>query len=207
MCPAPRWSIAGAAGHRSAPRLEARARDLSADAVTADATDSAAVDRCLTAARDRFGRLDGVVNCVGSLLLKPAHATTDTEWADVLAANLTSSFYVLRSAARLMMTAGTAGPGGSIVLMASAVAERGLVNHEAIAAAKAGVVGLARSAAATYARHRIRVNCVAPGLTRTPLTAALTRTEAAVEASAALHPLGRIGEPDEVASAVRWQAR
>jgi NAD(P)-dependent dehydrogenase (short-subunit alcohol dehydrogenase family) len=94
--------------------------------------------------------------------------------------------------------------GGSIVLLASAVAQRGMINHEAIAAAKAGVVGLALSAAATYARYNIRVNCVAPGLTRTPLTAALTQNELTLKASAALHPLGRIGEPEEVASAIRW---
>jgi NAD(P)-dependent dehydrogenase (short-subunit alcohol dehydrogenase family) len=94
--------------------------------------------------------------------------------------------------------------GGSIVLMASAVAQRGMINHEAIAAAKAGVVGLALSAAATYARYNIRVNCVAPGLTRTPLTASLTQNELTLKASAALHPLGRIGEPEEVASAIRW---
>jgi NAD(P)-dependent dehydrogenase (short-subunit alcohol dehydrogenase family) len=79
-----------------------------------------------------------------------------------------------------------------------------MINHEAIAAAKAGVVGLALSAAATYARYNIRVNCVAPGLTRTPLTASLTQNEQTLKASSALHPLGRIGEPDEVASAIRW---
>jgi len=79
-----------------------------------------------------------------------------------------------------------------------------MINHEAIAAAKAGVVGLALSAAATYARCSIRVNCVAPGLTSTPLTASLTQNELTLKASAELHPLGRIGEPDEVASASRW---
>jgi NAD(P)-dependent dehydrogenase (short-subunit alcohol dehydrogenase family) len=94
--------------------------------------------------------------------------------------------------------------GGSIVLLSSAVAQRGMINHEAIAAAKAGVVGLALSAAATYARYNIRVNCVAPGLTRTPLTHVLTKNEVSLKASTALHPLGRIGEPDEVASAIRW---
>ena len=88
--------------------------------------------------------------------------------------------------------------------MSSAVAQRGMINHEAIAAAKAGVAGLALSAAATYARYNIRVNCVAPGLTRTPLTQALTKNEASLKMSAALHPLGRIGEPDEVANAIRW---
>jgi len=88
--------------------------------------------------------------------------------------------------------------------MASAVAQRGMINHEAIAAAKAGVVGLALSAAATYARYNVRVNCVAPGLIRTPLTASLTTNESTLRASVALHPLGRIGEPEEAASAIAW---
>lgn len=185
---------------RDESRLDTLAGELQADSCRIEATDSEAVDRCLVAASEKYGRLDGVVNCVGSLFLKPAHATRDVDWADVLAANLTTSFYILRSAARIMMRSG----GGSIVLLASAVAQRGMINHEAIAAAKAGVVGLALSAAATYARSNIRVNCVAPGLTRTPLTAALTKNELTLKASAALHPLGRIGEPDEVASAIRW---
>ena len=185
---------------RGGARLDALAAELQANACSVEATDSASVESCVTRAFEQHGRLDGVVNCVGSLMLKPAHTTTDEEWAGVLAANLNSSFFILRSAARRMMRSG----GGSIVLLASAVAQRGMINHDAIAAAKAGVVGLAQSAAATYARSNIRVNCVAPGLIRTPLTELLTCHEASLKASAALHPLGRIGEPEEVASALRW---
>jgi NAD(P)-dependent dehydrogenase (short-subunit alcohol dehydrogenase family) len=166
----------------------------------ADASDSKALENAFSAACEQFGRLDGVVNCAGSLLLKPAHLTTAEEWAQTLNANLTTAFQVLRAATSRMMRTG----GGSIVLMASAVALRGMINHEAIAAAKAGVVGLAQSAAATYARYNIRVNCVAPGLIRTPLTASLTTNESTLRASVALHPLGRIGEPEEVASAIAW---
>jgi NAD(P)-dependent dehydrogenase (short-subunit alcohol dehydrogenase family) len=114
---------------------------------------------------------------------------------------LTSAFNVLRAAARIMMRQAD---GGSIVLCSSVAAKRGLVNHEAIAAAKAGVEGLALAAAASYARYQVRVNCVAPGLTRTGLTRALTHPEAVAKASAALHPLGRIGEPAAVASAIGW---
>lgn len=192
------WHLTLAA--RDSERLTLLADELSADICSVDARDSGAVDACVAGVVEKTGRLDGVVNCVGSLLLKSAQATTNEEWAATLAANLTSSFYILRAAVKPMMTQNS----GSIVLMSSAVAARGMINHEAIAAAKAGVAGLAQSAAATYARYHIRVNCVAPGLTRTPLTAGLTRNEAALRASAALHPLGRIGEPDEVASAIRW---
>lgn len=185
---------------RSSDRLEALATELKAHAGPVDATDSASVEACVDRAFAQLGPLHGVVNCVGSLLLKPAHSTTDEDWAGVLAVNLNSSFYVLRAAASRMMRTG----GGSIVMLSSAVAQRGMINHEAIAAAKAGVVGLAQSAAATYARYNLRVNCVAPGLTRTPLTESLTSHEASMKASAALHPLGRIGAPEEVASAIRW---
>lgn len=185
---------------RDQGRLDALAAELKAEAFSLDATDSAAVERCVAEVTEKNGCLDGVVNCAGSLLLKPAHLTSDAEWVAVLGANLTSSFHILRSATARMMKTG----GGSIVLMSSAVAHRGMINHEAIAAAKAGVAGLALSAAATYARYNIRVNCVAPGLTRTPLTQALTKNEASVKISAAMHPLGRIGEPEEVASAIRW---
>jgi NAD(P)-dependent dehydrogenase (short-subunit alcohol dehydrogenase family) len=96
------------------------------------------------------------------------------------------------------------GKGGSVVLVSSAAARLGLANHEAIAAAKAGVIGLTLSAAATYAARGLRVNAVAPGLVRTPLTARITGSEAALKASTALHALGRIGEPEDVASAIAW---
>jgi 3-oxoacyl-[acyl-carrier protein] reductase len=94
--------------------------------------------------------------------------------------------------------------GGVVVLCSSVAAKRGLINHEAIAAAKAGVEGLALAAAASYARYQVRVNFVAPGLTRTGLTRSLTQNEAMTKTSAALHPLGRIGEAAEVASAICW---
>ena len=96
------------------------------------------------------------------------------------------------------------GGGGSIALVSSAAARTGLANHEAIAAAKAGVIGLTLSAAATYAPKQVRVNCVAPGLVQTPLTGRITGSATASEASRAMHALGRLGEPDDVASALEW---
>lgn len=185
---------------RDATRLETVAQPLGAVWQVTEATDAASVDACFQRAVDEFGKIDGAVNCVGSILLKPAHLTTDGEWSSTVATNLNSSFYVLRAAVRFLMKSG----GGSIVLSSSVAAGRGLINHEAIAASKAGVEGLTLSAAATYARQKVRVNAVAPGLTRTPLTQPLTNNEVVAKASAALHPLGRIGEPEDVASAITW---
>jgi NAD(P)-dependent dehydrogenase (short-subunit alcohol dehydrogenase family) len=94
--------------------------------------------------------------------------------------------------------------GGSVVLVSTAAARTGIANHEAIAAAKGGVQGLMLSAAATYAARGLRFNCVAPGLTRTPLTAKLTANDASEKASLAMHALGRLGEPEDIARAICW---
>jgi NAD(P)-dependent dehydrogenase (short-subunit alcohol dehydrogenase family) len=166
--------------------------------VALDATKTSEVEAAAARAVESTGRLDGIANCVGSLLLKPAHLTSDEEWEETLAKNLTSAFAAVRSAGRTMTD------GGSVVLVSSAAARLGLASHEAIAAAKAGVIGLAQSAAATYAARGIRVNAIAPGLVRTPLTARITGSETALKASTALHALGRVGEPEEVAGAIDW---
>ena len=185
---------------RSAARAQPLADELGATCVEVDAADFDAVDRCVRDAADRSGGLDGVANCAGSLLLKPAHLTRADELAATVAANLTTAFAITRAAARTMSDGG----GGSIALVSSAAARVGLANHEAVAAAKAGVEGLALAAAATYAARQVRVNCVAPGLVRTPLTARITGSPAAAQASLAMHAIGRLGEPDDVAAALAW---
>lgn len=186
-------------GARDEAKLNALAAETQAATMSLDATQPEAVDAFIAQAVATFGQLDGVVNCVGSVLLKPAHITTNDEWQFTLRQNLDSAFYLLRAATKAMH-----GRGGSIVLLSSAAARTGLANHEAIAAAKAGIIGLTLSAAASYAARGIRVNCVAPGLVATPMTARITSNEASVKASAAMHALGRIGAPEDVASAIDW---
>jgi len=184
---------------RNGEKLQSLADELQTSYIPVDATRFDEVDACVEKAVQLHGRLDGVANCVGSLLLKPAHTTNEADWLTTIAANLTTAFAVVRASAKAMMNVG-----GSIVLVSSAAARIGLSNHEAIAAAKAGVIGLTLSAAATYSGRRIRVNCVAPGLIRTPMTDRLTTNEASLKASTAMHALGRIGEPADVASAIEW---
>jgi 3-oxoacyl-[acyl-carrier protein] reductase len=184
---------------RDTARLEAVAGELAMPWGTVEATDPDSIDAVADAAAAELGGLTGITNCVGSILLKPAHLTSTADWSTTLATNLNSAFGCVRAAGRLLKT-----DGGSVVLVSSAAARIGLPNHEAIAAAKAGIIGLVLSAAATYARQKIRFNAVAPGLTRTPLAAGLVASELAEKASVAMHPLGRLGEPDDVARAIAW---
>jgi len=184
---------------RDAARLDALSAELGLPGATLDAADPDAVDALADRAAAELGGLDGLANCVGSLILKPAHLTSTADWQATLATNLSSAFGCVRAAGRLMKS-----QGGSVVLVSSAAARVGLANHEAIAAAKAGIIGLTLSAAATYARQGIRFNAVAPGLVRTPLTKGLVASELAEKASIGMHPLGRLGEPKEVAGAILW---
>jgi NAD(P)-dependent dehydrogenase (short-subunit alcohol dehydrogenase family) len=183
---------------RDAARLEAVAAGTGGTTFVLDATKPAEVEAAAARAVELHGRLDGLANCVGSILLKPAHLTSEEEWDSVVTTNLKSAYSAVRAAARAMTA------GGSVVLVSSAAARLGLANHEAIAAAKAGVVGLTLSAAASYAPKGLRVNAVAPGLVRTAMTARITANEAALKASTAMHALGRVGEPEDVASAIAW---
>jgi NAD(P)-dependent dehydrogenase (short-subunit alcohol dehydrogenase family) len=175
--------------------LAALGAELGASHLVLDARDMEAVEGAVSA----FAPLDGLVNCAGSLILKPAHLTSAREWQETIETNLTTAFATVRAGAKSMMSTG-----GSIVLCSTAAARTGFANHEAIAAAKAGVIGLTLSAAASYAARGIRVNCVAPGLVDTPLAARITQNEASLKSSQAMHPLGRIGRPEDVASAIAW---
>ncbi len=193
---------------RDGARLAERAAELDALAgrggaaipFVADAGSQAALSAAAAEAVARFGRLDGWVHAVGSILLKPLSATGEEDFARQLDLNAGSAFRALHAALGPMRKQ----RGGSIVLFGSAAASLGLPNHAAISAAKAAVVGLARSAAMDLARYGIRVNVVSPGLVRTSMSAAITSSEASLKVSQAMHPTGRISEPADVAAAVLY---
>ena len=150
-------------------------------------------------ALEMYPQIHGVTHLVGSILLKPIHLMSDDEFEETLTINARSAFYVTRSAIESMMKTG-----GSIVLASTVATLVGLMNHDAIAMAKSAINGLVRSAAATYAPKHIRVNAVAPGLVDTPLAEKITSSENALKISQSMHPLGRIGQPDDVATAITW---
>jgi NAD(P)-dependent dehydrogenase (short-subunit alcohol dehydrogenase family) len=186
------------AGRTKEP-LDALAQEINGSSHVVDATSIDQVQALVDSIVAEHGPLTGIANCVGSILLKPAHRTSSEEWRETLATNLDSAFATVRAGASCMLKTG-----GSIALLSSAAARIGLANHEAIAAAKAGIVGLALSAAASYARRGIRVNVVSPGLVRTQLSDPITKSAASEKASISMHALGRLGEPDDVARALAW---
>jgi len=184
-------------GRRPEP-LEALAADLGgrALAVPGDAGNAEDLGRAVSAGLERFGALDGLAHCVGSIKLKPLHLATPEEFAETLHVNLTTAFLACRAVLGTFRKQGR----GAVVLVSTVAVRQGLNNHELIAAAKGAVEGMVRSAAITYARQGVRFNAVAPALTDTPLAAPLLRTDQARAFSEAMHPLGRIGTPDDVAA-------
>jgi 3-oxoacyl-[acyl-carrier protein] reductase len=189
-----RVTVAGRARPRLPEGPEDRLFPVEADACSPD---GAAV--AFAAAQDAFGLPDAIFNCIGSLHLKPLHRTSPAEFAEVMRVHVFSSYAILRQAAEHLVH------GGSVTLLSSAAARTGLPNHEAIGAAKAAIEGLTLSAAATYAPRGLRVNAVAPGLTETPMTRALT-TGPGRAVSERMHALGRLGKPEDIASALAWLA-
>jgi 3-oxoacyl-[acyl-carrier protein] reductase len=184
---------------RNEEKLAALSAELGAPSVQTACERALELEAALRPFAASPGDISAIVNCIGSVLLKPAHLTSDDEFAQVVQTNLMTAFATVHVAGKLLRESG-----GSVVLFASAAAEIGMMNHEAIAAAKGGVIALGRSAAATYASSNIRVNVVSPGLVKTDMTRRLWEIPANAAASMQMHPLGRLGEPAHVASAVEW---
>jgi 3-oxoacyl-[acyl-carrier protein] reductase len=184
---------------RKEESIRALASELGCPYAILDARDFSATVAIFDQAKSELGGLDGAVNCSGSILLKPAHLTTEEQFHDTINTNLTTAFSVVHAAGKTFVK-----DGGSVVLLSSAAAQVGLSNHEAIAAAKAGIIGLAKSAASTYANNNIRFNVVAPGLVDTKLTSALTNSDVGRKVSESMHPLGRLGTAEDIAAAITF---
>ena len=142
-----------------------------------------------------------LVNCAGSVLMAPLHKTREQQYRQCMQANLDTSFFALSAFINGCLKAKQA---GAAVLISSVTARIGVSNHEAIAAAKAAVESLARSAAATYSKDHIRINAVAPGLMRSPATEWLFSTANNSRQLDAQYPLGRHGQVEDVASTIAW---
>lgn len=185
-------------------RDAARLRDAYADShlqIAADCSSVAGAREIFELARENGMHASALAHCVGNIRLGALHRMVEADFMDCLGANLISAFHTLAAFVGGLRDAKAA---GAAVLVSSAAARIGTPNHEAVAAAKAGLEGLVRGAAATYAPAGIRVNAVAPGIMDTPAAAGLIGGAAAREAAARQYPLPGIGTPDELADLMVW---
>lgn len=167
-----------------------------ASSVGGDVGDAAQVEKMVAAATSTFGGLHLAVNNagIGGAAAPTAEYPLDS-WAKVIDVNLNSVFYGLRYEIPAILASG----GGAIVNMASILGSVGFANSPAYVAAKHGVVGLTKSAAIEYAKQGVRVNAIGPGFIDTPLLSK-NLDEATLGYIAGLHPVGRLGTPEEVAA-------
>jgi NAD(P)-dependent dehydrogenase (short-subunit alcohol dehydrogenase family) len=175
--------------------------------VKTDVTQATAVAAMISKAVETYGRLDCAHNNAGisgAGIGGEQRALTaeypDERWHQVIAINLTGVWLCMKYEIAQMLTQG----GGTIVNTASAAGLGGLPYSSAYVASKHGVVGLTKTAALEYARQGIRVNCVCPGYIRTPMTAQAMSDPERLEQIIASEPIGRVGEPEEIAEAVVW---
>ena len=178
---------------RDADKARAVAGDIGADWLKCDVGVSADIAE-LGQAAATHGAVSGFAYAAGSIVLKPFEKTTAADFEDAYKLNVVGAADCLRALAKPLKSGG-----GSAVLFSTVAAAAGFPNHAAIASAKAGVEGLTRSLAAEWA-GAVRVNAIAPSLTRTPLAKFITGNEAMAKAVAGLHPIPRLGEADDAAA-------
>lgn len=169
--------------------------------VVADCSSVAGSQHIFEVARVHQMLPTALAHCVGNIRLGALHRMADADFMACLNANLVSAFHTLAAFVGALRDARCP---GAAVLVSSAAARVGTPNHEAVAAAKAGVEGLVRSAAATYASHGVRINAIAPGIMDTPAATAILGTAMGREAAARQYPLPGIGSPDELAELMVW---
>ena len=166
---------------------------------TADISDAAAVQAAVAATLERRGRLDCAFNNAGVDSFEWAVADLpDEEWRRVIEIDLTGVFFCMKHEIVAMRANG----GGAIVNTSSGLGLVAVANQSAYIAAKHGVLGLTKAAALEYVKEGIRVNAVCPGIIRTPMAQrGIAGNPAVEEALAKIQPIGRLGEPEEVANA------
>lgn len=178
-----------------------QAMDGEAIFVRADVSQPGDCQALVDATLEKYGRLDIAFNNAG--IGGEANATGEYSiegWQKVIEINLSGVFYCMRYEIPAMLKTG----GGAIVNMASILGMAGFSKSPAYVAAKHGVIGLTRTAAIEYAQQGLRINSVGPAFIHTPLISGLEQDTQVRDYLISLHPVGRLGEPQEVAELVIW---
>lgn len=178
---------------RDEAKLAALAAEVGAGWTAVDVLDPATIAPAVAAAGPA---LAGLAYCVGSITLKPVARLTAADVSRDFALNAAGAFHAVQAAVGALK-AGEGTPG--VVLFSTVAVAQGFAAHASVSMAKGAVEGLTRALAAELA-PKLRVNCVAPSLTRTPLSAGLTENAQMAAAIAQMHPLQRLGEADDVAA-------
>ena len=142
------------------------------------------------------GPLDGIAYCPGSINLKPFHRLTSADFEKDFQINVLGAVRVIQALLPALKQSDTS----SIVLFSTVAVQTGMGFHASIASAKGAIEGLTRSLAAELSANKIRVNAIAPSLTLTPLAGALLNSPEKIEAGGKRHPLGRVGQAEDVAN-------
>ncbi|MFO8036078.1 MAG: SDR family oxidoreductase [Anaerolineales bacterium] len=167
----------------------------------ADVSNPSDCEDMVAAAVDQFGQLDIACNNAGIAGEENLIADYSIEgWQQLVSINLSGVFYCMKYEIQAMLESG----GGSIVNISSILGKVGLAGAPAYVSSKHGVVGLTETAAVEYGKDNIRVNAVGPGFISTPMISAMEEDEEAYQQLVNMHPIGRIGEPEEVAELIIW---
>ncbi|WP_345791824.1 SDR family NAD(P)-dependent oxidoreductase [Thauera sp. JM12B12] len=172
-----------------------------AEAVVADVSDEAGFTAALEAAAQRHGRLDVLVNNAMAYTWGSIEEMSTADWHANFSTSVDGTFWGTRTAMRLMK-----GKGGAIVNVSSICGQLGTPWMAGYSAAKAAIDNFSRAAAAEGAPHGIRVNVVIPAVVETPATAGMLADEASRRNTEKLIPMGRVGQPEELANAILFLA-
>jgi 3-oxoacyl-[acyl-carrier protein] reductase len=183
------------------PAAASVAAELAGLGISVDVSDTAAVQRMAAAVLERYGSIDVLVNNAGITgKAAPVHEYPDDEWRRVLSIDLDAVFYCAKAVLPSMLAKGS----GRIINIASISGKEGNPNMPAYSTAKAGVIGFTKALGKEVATKGVYVNCITPAVIETELLKQLT-TEA-VNYMVAKIPMGRVGQPSEVAALVAWLA-
>ena len=194
------------ADNAEAVRREIEALGVKGLALACDLTRRAEVNRAVEEALAQFGQLDMVVNNAGWDKLEPFLESAEVTWDKIIAVNFKSILYVCKAALPSMVERG----GGRVINIASDAGRVGSMGEAVYAGTKGAIIAFSKTLARELARHRITVNVVCPGLTETPLLQGIRdqspKSAKVIEAVTRAIPLGRVGQPEDIAGAVVYLA-
>jgi gluconate 5-dehydrogenase/2-deoxy-D-gluconate 3-dehydrogenase len=166
--------------------------------ITADVTKQNEIESVLKTVLDNFGQVNNLINSAGAFVKKETVSITEDEWEEVINVNLKGTFLTCQIIGKNMIKKGI---GGSIINIASLGAHRGLLETSPYCASKGGVLLLTKSLAVEWAKYNIRVNCISPGVFKTPLNKQALAIPERRDRIISRTPMGRIGQTSELVGA------